>query len=1143
MQLATSPEYEQYFAQIEQELDNLYNIARRARLRGLDPSLEPESQVVKDFADRIEQLVGPPKVAERIRELGKKIDKYKMAFIIADDIVHAKFGHTNVEDAAGQAIRTSLAVTTGGITAAPIQGIAQVRIKQNSDRSNYLALYFAGPIRSAGGTEQALTLVIGDYVRKRLGLARYKPTNDEIHRFIEEVRLYEREIGRFQYHVSDEQLAAALKSIPVEVTGIESDPLEVSSYRNLPRIETNRLRGGTLRVVNDGLIGRSQKVLRIIEQIGLEGWEWLKQLSQNNVEAKVNSQSSYMDEVIAGRPVFSFPSRSGGFRLRYGRSRNTGLAALGVHPATMAALQNFIASGTQIRIEGPGKGGIVLPVNTIEPPIVKLKNGSVLKVESLSEYENIEDDVEEILFLGDLLTSFGEFLENNRALAPSGYTEEWWIHELWIKINEDYEESLEKVAETTSISLLRLKKMLANPFEVKPTIHETIALAKELGAPIHPAFTHYWNEIDIEELSLLRRALLRSETKMTTDGKILGMELSLSTKIKNILEKLRVPHRVNNETIIINQDSATILAASLMLEDPKKRIKKQKNVVETIKALSGIILRDKGLTYIGARMGRPEKAKKRMMSPPVHVLFPLGLAGGSRRNILNAVKKEIINVEVVRRQCPNCKEITYKTLCLKCGVQTIQEKTCPRCNRVVNKDICQNCNAATIGFNKRLINIKEDYEAASKTLNMGPLELVKGVKGLTSSHKTPEPIEKGILRAKYDLSVFKDGTIRFDATNAPLTHFKPSEIGISIEQLKNMGYTHDMNGSLLQDPNQICELKIQDVIVPRACIHHLIQTSKFLDELLEKFYRLTRYYEVKNEQDLIGRLIVGFAPHTSAGIIGRILGFTKAKVCYAHPLWHNVKRRDCDGDEDALMFVLDILLNFSKPYLPARIGGMMDEPLLLISIINPFEVDEVHNLDVGSFYPLAFYEKTLERADPNIVSKIIDTVGHRLGSPSQFEGYSFTHMTDDVNAGNLESAYVNLGAMTKKLWGQLLLAEKIRAVESNEVAKRVLTTHFLRDIAGNLRAFTKQKFRCKKCNTKYRRTPIQGKCVKCGGELLLTVHKRGIQKYLNVAEELVQKYDLETYYRQRIELIKDEINSIFGIEKIDTKQAKLGEFM
>ena len=58
-------------------------------------------------------------------------------------------------------------------------------------------------------------------------------------------------------------------------------------------------------------------------------------------------------------------------------------------------------------------------------------------------------------------------------------------------------------------------------------------------------------------------------------------------------------------------------------------------------------------------------------------------------------------------------------------------------------------------------------------------------------------IEKGVLRAKHDLSVYKDGTIRFDATNAPLTHFKPAEVGVPIEKLRELGYTHDIYGASL----------------------------------------------------------------------------------------------------------------------------------------------------------------------------------------------------------------------------------------------------------------------------------------------------------------------------------------------------------
>ena len=84
---------------------------------------------------------------------------------------------------------------------------------------------------------------------------------------------------------------------------------------------------------------------------------------------------------MGGRPIFSFPQfqgGQGGFRLRYGRARNTGLAAIGFHPSTMIVLGGFIAIGTQLRIEKPGKAGIAASVESIEPPIVKLKDGSVV---------------------------------------------------------------------------------------------------------------------------------------------------------------------------------------------------------------------------------------------------------------------------------------------------------------------------------------------------------------------------------------------------------------------------------------------------------------------------------------------------------------------------------------------------------------------------------------------------------------------------------------------------------------------------------------------------------------------------------------------------------------------------------------------
>ncbi len=1139
MQLSVTRDYDYYFSSIESQLKTLYEIAKRARAKGYDPFLEVEPKVAKDMAEMVEGLVGPPGVAERIRELGEKIDRYEMAFKVAEDIVLAKYGHTEEQKAAEQAVRTSLAILTGGITAAPLQGIADVRIKQNPDRTSYLAIYFAGPIRSAAGTEQALTLVIGDFIRRRLGLDRYKPNEDEVHRFIEEVRVYERDVGRFQYHALDGELENALRSLPVEVTGTETDRVEVASFRNLPRVETNRVRGGALRVVNDGVIGRSQKMFKIIENMGLEGWDWLRNVRGVKEERIEESESMFMEDVIAGRPIFSFPSRRGGFRLRYGRARNTGLAALGIHPATMVVLQDFPAIGTQFRTEKPGKGGIVLSVDTVEPPIVKLKDGSVVKVESAAMAEEISKSIDKILFLGDILVGFGEFLENNKPLLPSGYCEERWVQDLKLEIQKSFNGSVGGAALASGLPHQRLTSLLEKPLEEKLTAEEAISLSKKLGVPLHPRFTYFWEEVSMDDLADLRQTLMKAE-KETEENRVTEFRIPLNTKIKSMLEDLCVPHKVSSGRIIIATEEVSVLAECLQTENPQLQLKGREETVDAIKGMSGIEVRKKGVTYIGARMGRPEKAKRREMVPPVHVLFPVGLAGGSHRDILEAIKKGVVEVSIVRRKCPQCNSVTHRTFCEGCGIQTVVEKTCPRCRRIFKEDICPVCKSPSAVYDTRVINIKEMFEAANEKLGSTPQKLVKGVRGLTSASKTPEPLEKGILRAKHELYVFKDGTVRFDATNAPLTHFKPSEVDVPVEVLKQHGYTYDIDGEPLQEATQICELKVQDVIVPGKCADYLVHIAQFVDELLDKVYGLPPFYSVSTRRDLIGHLVIGLAPHTSAGVVGRLIGFTKASVCYGHPLWHNIKRRDCDGDEDTIMLALDVLLNFSKAYLPAQIGGMMDAPLLIISVVNPFEVDEALNIDVSGSYPLTFYRKSEEKADPKTVSSIIDVVGSRLGTPAQFQGYRFTHGTSDINAGNVESAYLKLGAMTNKLRSQLELAEKIRAVDAGEVAERVLTTHFIRDIAGNLKAFTSQKFRCKKCNLSFRRMPLSGRCSKCGGDVVLTVHRGGIEKYLEVAEKLAQHYGVKNYYQQRMELIRDELEALFR-EKV--KQVRLRQFM
>ncbi|MBS7628020.1 DNA polymerase II large subunit, partial [Candidatus Bathyarchaeota archaeon] len=844
-----------------------------------------------------------------------------------------------------------------------------------------------------------------------------------------------------------------------------------------------------------------------------------------------------------------------------------GLAALGLHPSTMLVLGGFLAIGTQIKTEEPGKGGIVASVDSIEAPIVKLRSGSVRRLEDPEEARRVEGEVEAVLFLGDLLVSFYEFLHNNRPLAPSGFTEEAFRNLLQAAIQKEFDGDLEKASEATGVKIERLRSFLEAPLKCKPKASEALSISECLKVPLHPLYTYDWERASPSDLLKLRKWLSRAkdpwegkgeeegkgegegEGKDEGEGKGEGGEgpktrLTLDLEAKAILEKILVPHEVEGKEVILGEDYLVLRRCLGLLngkdsEEPKEiEEAARKGVWKALEELSGLKLEPKYVTFIGAKMGRPEKAKPRVMKPLVHVLFPAGLKGGPLRNLRDAAK-DPVSVELVRRICPKCSQETYLTLCPLCHEATRIEFSCPRCGRSLKDgDLCPTCQLQARGWMLQSINLEEALRKASANLRLQLPEVMKGVRGLSNKNKIPEPLEKGLLRARYGLSVFKDGTVRFDVTNAPLTHFTPSEIGVTLEKLKELGYGFDAEGKPLEREDQILELKVQDIVIPWDCAHYLLKASAFIDDLLERFYGIPRFYNAKDPMDLIGHLVLGLAPHTSVAVVGRVLGFTKAKVCFAHPYWHAAKRRDCDGDEDSIMLALDAFLNFSEEYLPAQVGGLMDAPLLVSPTINPKEVDSaIQDLDISRAYPPIFYERSRMREDPKKLADCIELIAHRLGKESQFGGFGYTHETSCVTLGNLQSSYKEAKSMEEKISLQLSLAEKIRAVDAKEMVELLLTSHFIPDIAGNLKTFGSQKFRCKKCNQAFRRVPLRGYCPKCHGDLAITVHRGSVEKYVNLALGLAEKYELKPYIKQRLMMMKEEIDAFFGEKASERRKA------
>ncbi len=1121
---ALSDKQRQYFTQLLTSLEKMREVAARARARGLDPTTSIESILAYDLADRVELLLGL-KVGERLRSLLESEGSTdRAALILAEEVTLGKFGFFEKEEALDWGVRVGLAVVTEGVTVAPLQGISSVKIKKNEDGSSYAAIYFAGPIRSAGGTEAAFTVVLADRLRTKLGLDRYRCNawgEDEVGRFIEELRIYEREVGNFQFKVSDEDIRLAITNLPVEINGVETDPVEVVVHRGMKRIETDRVRGGALRVLNDGIIGRGRKLIKLVETLSIPGWEWLSKLKggvQRDVEES-RVESSHFHEVIAGRPVLSFPNRTGGFRLRYGRSYNTGLSVVGIHPSVPVLLDYAVVVGTQVKLDVPGKAATVTFVDYIEPPVVKLVDGSVVRVESVELANRIREGLQSILYLGDILISFGDFLENNTRLLPSGYVEEWWAQDLKRRIEEVYR-GVSECSKAVGLDEQTLYDLIKRPVETKISCQTAFSLSETLHIPLHPRYTYFWDFLQLKDVLRLRNAL-----KIVDDACYVDFE---DKDVKQILEVLGVPHRRSEKGWLIEGEDAEALKRTLRLGE-RLEVTGWEDTLPFLSKCAGVEIRRKSSAFVGVRVGRPEKAVIRKMKPPVHVLFPVGEQGGPRRDLVEAASKGNLFVDLINAVCETCGTPSTSASCPNCGSAVNLIKSCPNCGRSFKGEVCPICRLSGVPYKTTVYPIKEVLKRAEERLGVKAASPLKGVKSLMNFTKIPEAIEKGILRQKHNLYVYKDGTIRFDATNVALTHFKPNQIGVPVERLRALGYDVDIFGRPLVDGEQIVELFVQDVILPINAAEHLLNVARFIDELLTKFYGLEAVYNFKCKDDLIGCLIVGLAPHTSVGVLGRVIGFTNTQVCYAHPYWHSAKRRDCDGDGDSIMLLLDLLLNFSREFLPEQIGGLMDAPLLLQPMILPKELQrQAHNFDCAAEYPLAFYEATLRKEMPQNVLDLIDVVKKRLNKKEQYEGLYFTHYTNHLEIGRPRSAYSTLKTVTEKVEKQVELASLIRAVDPALVVSSVLKTHLLRDIQGNLSAYTTQKFRCRRCGESFRRLPLQGICPVCGDVLLATVSKNSIEKYVGLAARLLNRFDVEEYLKMRFDVLMRELEELFG---------------
>ncbi len=1142
-----------YFRNLKQEVDRVYDFANEARKKNLDPVSEVEIPLAMNMAEKVVGLVStlyPQMIGsgidKRILALEKKYGKLDPAVClqIAEEVAKQKFcKFSSLIEAINAGAKIAFAYITLGVVSSPIEGLTDIRIKKTKDNKEYLSPFYSGPVRSAGGTGAAFSLVIIDHLREIFGYAKYDPTEEEIKRTYTELLDYHEKVTNLQYLPTEEEALFLAKNIPIQIDGEASEKVEVSNYKNLSRVETNFLRSGFALVYGEGIAQKAPKILRYIKKLREQGfklsdWDFLEEyveIHEKREKGVADSSPTYINDLVAGRPVFGHPSKSGGFRFRYGRSRVDGFSAASLHPATMAVTDNFIAIGTQLKIEKPTKGCAIASCDKIEGPVVKLFNGSVRKLKTKEEAEELYENIEEIIYLGDILFPFSDLANRNFNLIKPGYVQEWWKLDLRKKDPE-----LEKKIDCFNVS-----------------IDEAIKISEELEIPLHPDYIFYWSQISMEQFLNLIKWLKNSRATSKIILPYTLKDRETFKQGKRALELIGLEHEVSIENVIIDEINSKALFANLGLDlkllnlnekflkehIDEKHFNISNNALEAVDIVSNFKIKDKAGDFIGARMGRPEKAKIRKLTGSPNVLFPVGSEGGRLRSVQAACEEGKVTSSFPLNFCEECNNETIYRVCEKCGKKTKKMYFFPETHEKKLIKIDKWGEKEGIPFQTKEIDINYYFGDAVDLLEMEDFEvpiLIKGVRGLSSEGKELEHLAKGILRAKYELQVNKDGTIRFDATELPLTYFKPKEIGVSIEKLKELGYDKDINGNSLVNENQILELFPHDVLLPcpvdssdEKAGDIFVRIAEFVDEELERFYKLKPFYNIKTKEDLIGHLGVCMAPHNCAGVICRFIGFSKTQSLMASPFMHAAIRRDCDGDEAAIMLLGDVLLNFSRKFLPSHRGGTQDAPLVLNAKINAGEVDD-QILDFeyvpNKEYPLELYELAEKREHSSKVKAILTCRDILKQNENPFTGFGFTHDTDNFNNGVTCSSYKRLSTMQEKVQHQMELVEKLRSVDTSDTARLIIERHFIRDMRGNLRKFSMQGFRCVACNEILRRPPLKGVCPKCRGRIIFTIHEGGIKKYLEPALSLAEKYNLSLYIKQSLQLTKEYIESVFGKE-------------
>jgi hypothetical protein len=778
------------------------------------------------------------------------------------------------------------------------------------------------------------------------------------------------------------------------------------------------------------------------EYFAINRWNSLFTNKKNPVFYKTNVANNFLSVINIFFPVFSSLDNSG-FRILKGKARNTGFGTVGISNAAIQILK-FLSPGDQIRLEFPFKFFQVQCIDSIEGPYVRLKDNRFLKLNTVEELKTEQQNIIEILNLGDMLICEID-LPNNFQHEYIGKNHLSWIKVAILSFNHVTDQNQHVLEEIFNLKFVKNEKISFINFfidylmnnESEITSFRSVALYKTFSIPIHPRWTPRWKKLTNKQWRLFRTWIRKTRYWEATNKsfKIHQIEGEYDPNIEQILKEGEVCfHIIDNKIKIIEFGSIFYF----IFLDPSHDLGE--------------------------------------IEPSENIFSPI--------SFLNKSNKIRFHIEEIFR--------------VNCSLQNINISYIESTSGNIHGFIHPKSNEEISLVKTRLAELNSGLEF--EQLNFPKTENIN-----LEQFSDKLVLDKTILRAKNNLTVFKDGLIHFSVINSPLTSFKPIEINVSVEQLHSLGYYYDIYGHLLENSQQEVLLKPSDIIIPENLLEQIINVMRFINDELKLIYDKEPFYDISMESNsIIGLNVIGINKNYSIGIFGRVIGYSSVSTCFATPIWHLSKGSYCNGEmSDSFVLDLDCFLNLDIRLIISKIGMFRGIPIF--TQIQPDLSISSATLEKfsGGFFNKFVYEKESHSKDST--QHINDFISY-IKYNSQFNQFSVIYTADKINPIVSRNELLTIPGQIEKLISFFEYSTILKTIDIIKIFNGSISAFIYNNILPMINNFFKADFLCPSCNNRID-VIINEHCLVCNNILDFSNVIMKIEYNYHQIQQLIAKFE------------------------------------